>query len=104
MFEYILYTMPCKKKKKKGSSGYMAYIKLLPFTRMKLKGRDLGSAQEADLVFYNSFRASILGWKQTAALNFLQHGLFIISSPVLFYRQTPFIVIALPPFLLSTNF
>lgn len=61
MFEYILYTMLCKKK---AVQGYMVYLRLLPFTRMKLKGRDLGSAQEADLVFYNSFRASILGWKQ----------------------------------------
>lgn len=54
-------------------------MRLLSCTRVKLKGRGLGSAQDADYVFYNCFRAAILGWTQP--LQTLQPGLFIISSP-----------------------
>lgn len=58
-------------------------MRLLSFTRVKLKGRGLDSAQEANYVFYNCFRAGILS--RSKPLQTLQPGLFIISSPPWFY-------------------
>lgn len=68
---------------KAAAQGAMVYVRLLSFTRAKLKGMDLGSAQEAT-VFYDSFRAGIRGWKQPAqtvyGMAFLLSQALVLSS------------------------
>ena len=49
------------------------------FTQLKLTGRELGSAQGPDCVFYNSCRDGILGWKPRSVAFLLSRALVLPS-------------------------